>query len=395
MREMWEPPAFFETLGVRYTGPFDGHDIGGMEVALRNAAAHDGPIVVHVLTEKGRGYRPAEEHGESHLHDSGGFDLAVGSTTSPGQAPEYKQAFVGALLEAGEQRKDLVAITAAMPGSTGVLRFQERFPDRAFDVGIAEQHAVTMAAGMALGGLRPVVAVYATFLTRAFDQLMYDVGLHRLPVIFCLDRAGITGPDGPSHHGVIDLSMALRVPGMTVLCPSSYQELPVMFRSALEIEHGPVLIRWPKGAAPQVDPADVGTGLSARKLRTGDGTVAILALGRMTTAARSAASLLQDQDIDATVWDVRVAKPLDPAMLRDAAAHRLVVTVEDGVAVGGVGDAIALDLASRRDPAPRTVVLGTPDEYIPHGDPDELLADLGLDAVGIAARTVKAVRDLD
>jgi 1-deoxy-D-xylulose-5-phosphate synthase len=181
---------------------------------------------------------------------------------------------------------------------------------------------------------------------------------------------------------------------MTVLCPSSYQELPVMFRTALELESGPALLRWPKGAAPQVDPDDVGTGLSARKLRTGDGTVAILALGRMTTAARSAASLLIEQDIDATVWDIRVAKPLDPVMLRDAAVHRLVVTVEDGVAQGGVGDAIALDLASRRDPAPRTVVLGTPDEYIPHGDPDELLADLGLDAVGIAARTVKAVRDL-
>jgi 1-deoxy-D-xylulose-5-phosphate synthase len=167
-----------------------------------------------------------------------------------------------------------------------------------------------------------------------------------------------------------------------------------MLRTALEIEDGPVLLRWPKGAAPQVEPHDVGTGLSARRLRTGDGTVAILALGRMTAAARSAIALLSEQDVDATVWDVRVAKPLDPAMLRDAARHRLVVTVEDGVARGGVGDAIASELASR-DPAPRTVVLGTPDEYIPCGDPNELLAELGLDAAGIAARTVKAVRDLD
>ena len=280
-----------------------------------------------------------------------------------------------------------------MPGSTGVLRFQEQFGDRAIDVGIAEQHAVTMAAGMAMAGLRPVVAVYATFLTRAIDQVMYDVGMHRLPVVFCLDRAGITGPDGPSHHGVYDMALLLRVPGMTILCPSSYQEMGPMLRAALAHDAGPVAIRWPKGPAPQVAAEDVGSGFSARRIQQGDGTVAILALGRLVPAARHAAQTLAEQGIAATVWDMRAAKPLDPAMLRDAGRHQVVVTVEDGVRVGGVGQVVADVLAGRQE-RPRVVTVGTPDEYLPHGDPLELLADLGLDGAGIAAVAVKTVRDL-
>ena len=224
VREIFEPPAFFEMLGVRYTGPFDGHDIAGLESALRNASEFDGPIVVHVLTQKGRGYAPAENDPIKRLHDMG--DAKPGS---------YTAAFTEAIIKEAEHRPELVAITAAMPDSTGLLPFKERFPDRFFDVGIAEQHAVTASAGMAMGGLRPVVALYSTFLTRAIDQVNLDVGLHEQPVVFCLDRAGITGDDGASHHGVLDMVLMSKVPGMTIFAPSSYRELGTMLHDALEL----------------------------------------------------------------------------------------------------------------------------------------------------------------
>ena len=244
VRELWEPPAFFEQLGVRYTGPFDGHDIEGVERALRNAAEiEDGPIVVHVLTEKGKGHAPAENDPVKRLHDIGGV--------KPGS---YTAAFTEALIKEADERPEVVAITAAMPDSTGLLPFAERFPDRCIDVGIAEQHAVTSAAGMAMGGLRPVFAVYSTFLTRAFDQVNLDVSLHHQPVVFCLDRAGITGDDGPSHHGVLDMVLMSKVPGMTIFCPSSYEEVAVMLHDALDLTDGPSMLRWPKTAAPSVPP---------------------------------------------------------------------------------------------------------------------------------------------
>ncbi|HEV7885940.1 MAG TPA: 1-deoxy-D-xylulose-5-phosphate synthase N-terminal domain-containing protein, partial [Acidimicrobiales bacterium] len=373
IREVVEPTVFFEALGVRYTGPIDGHDIAGVEDALRNAAAFDGPIVVHVLTQKGRGYSPAETDDEKCLHDAPTFDPVTGP---PKWAPTgYTEAFAEAMLDVGERHPQVHAITAAMPGPTGLIPFAERFPDRFHDVGIAEQHAATAAAGMAMGGLRPVVAVYSTFFTRAFDQAMYDVGLHGLPVVFALDRAGITGDDGPSHHGVLDLSLALNIPGMTVFAPSSAQDLAVMLRTALELE-GPAVIRYPKGAARQVDPvSEVGSGLAARRVRTGASGVCLLAVGKMVGPALEAAA-----ELDATVWDVRVVKPLDPAMLADAAAHELVVTVEDGVKVGGAGSFIAASLAG-----PPVLSLGVPDAFIAQAKPGSILARLGLDGPGIAA----------
>ncbi|MEO6318277.1 MAG: 1-deoxy-D-xylulose-5-phosphate synthase N-terminal domain-containing protein, partial [Acidimicrobiales bacterium] len=365
MREMFEPPAFFENLGVRYTGPFDGHDIDKLEKALRHAAEYDGPIVVHVLTQKGRGHAPAENDDIKRLHDMG-----------PGLKPgSYTAAFSEAIIKEAETRPELVAITAAMPDSTGLLPFGERFPGRLIDVGIAEQHAVTSAAGMAMGGLRPVVALYATFLTRAIDQVVYDVGLHEQPVIFCLDRAGITGDDGASHHGVLDMALVTKVPGMTLFAPSSYQELGVMLHDALDLCTGPATIRWAKTAAPSVGDDEVGSGLSARKVRTGR-DLCILAVGKMLGAAREAADALAADGIEATVWDVRVV-PLDPEMLADAADHPVVITIEDGVSEGGVGSMIANALPGK------VQVLGTPVAFIPHGKPDAILAELGLDATGL------------
>ncbi len=276
-----------------------------------------------------------------------------------------------------------------MPGSTGLLPFAERFPDRVFDVGIAEQHAVTAAAGMAMRGLRPVVAIYSTFLSRAWDQLVYDVGLHGLPVVFCIDRAGITGDDGPSHHGLYDLALLTKVPGLTLFAPSSYEETSVMLEEALRITSGPVALRWPKTVARHVMPGAVGNGRNARRVRAGD-DVCILALGKLVEAAEEAAELLDARDVHATVWDIRTI-PADPRMLTDARRHPLVVTVEDGIADGGVGALLAASLASMdtATPAPRTIALGTPSAYIPHGKPAALLANLGLDGPGIAATVAK------
>jgi len=376
VREMWEPPAFFEQLGVRYTGPFDGHDVEGVERALRNAAELDGPVVVHVLTQKGKGHAPAEQDSVKHMHDIGGV--------KPGS---YTAAFTEALIKEADEHPELVAITAAMPDSTGLLPFDERFPGRCFDVGIAEQHAVTSAAGMAMGGLRPVFAVYSTFLTRAIDQTFYDVGLHRQPVVFCLDRAGITGDDGPSHHGILDMVLLRKVPGMTIFAPSSYQELGVMLHDALELCEGPAAIRWPKTAAPSVGPDQVGSGLNARLVRHGT-DVCLIGVGKMLAAATEAAETLEAEGVSVTVWDPRVVKPFDEALIDDALAHPVVLTIEDGLADGGVGSALADELRRRSGGAgPKVAVLGVPDRYLPHNKPDVILAQLGLDAPGIAAST--------
>jgi 1-deoxy-D-xylulose-5-phosphate synthase len=393
VREMWEPPAFFEQLGVRYIGPLDGHDIEGLESALANAASFDGPIVVHVFTKKGKGYAPAEMDEEKNLHDiSGVLDAATGEVVKS-SAPSYTAAFTTALLAAAETDPRIVAITAAMPGSTGLLPFQSRFPDRFLDVGIAEQHAVTAATGMAMLGLRPVVAIYSTFLTRAFDQVTYDAGLHGQPVLFCIDRAGITGDDGASHHGLLDMALLTKVPGLTMFAPSSAQELVVMFGDALAIEGGPVAIRWPRTAAPQAGPGQVGRGLAAREVRTGPGEVCLLAVGKMLAAAEEAAELLAAEGIEASVWDVRVVKPLDQRMLGAAARHRLVVTIEDGIVQGGIGSQIVDGMASLEESRaiPPVLNLGIPSAFLPHGKADRILADLGLDGPGVAAATQKAL----
>ncbi len=376
IREMWEPTAFFEALGVRYAGPFDGHDVAAVEMALNNAIAMGGgPQVIHVMTQKGRGYGPAENDPVKRLHDT--------SETKPGS---YTAAFTEALLAEGSARPELVAITAAMPDSTGLLAFSERFPGRMIDVGIAEQHAVTAAAGMARGGLRPVFAVYSTFLTRAIDQVNLDVGLHGEPVVFCLDRAGITGDDGPSHHGVLDMVLLTKVPGMTVFAPSSYQEVGQMLHDALEVTDGPSAIRWAKTEARHVGPDEIGSGLNARQLQAGT-ELCIISVGKMLDAAEAAAAQLESEGISVSLWDARVVKPLDINMLTAAAEHPYVITIEDGLRDGGVGSAIAdslSELTLGRTPV-RVRILGVPTQYIAHGKPAAILAELGLDAAGITA----------
>ena len=385
VREFLQPPSFFEALGVRYVGPVDGHDVEELEHSFRNAIelSADGPIVVHVLTQKGRGYSPAEDDDEKHLHDAPIFDPAVGPP--PAVVTGYTQSFAEAIIKEAEADPRIVAITAAMPGPTGLLPFQARFPDRFFDVGIAEQHAVTGAAGMAMGGLRPIVAIYSTFLNRAWDQVVYDVAMHRLPVIFCLDRAGVTGPDGASHHGMYDMALLSKVPGMRVLAPSSAEDLQAMLHDAIGLaDDGPVCLRWPRGAAVHASEHEVGVGLQARQARKGEGSLCILAVGKMLADAQKAAEALALTGVDATVWDVRSCAPLDPAMIADAAAHRAVLTVEDGIRDGGIGMTVA-DQVRTIAPAVPVTVLGLPAKFIPQGSADRILAQLGLDADGIAA----------
>jgi 1-deoxy-D-xylulose-5-phosphate synthase len=391
VREFLQPPSFFEALGVRYVGPIDGHDMEELERTFLNAIelSAEGPILVHVVTQKGRGYPPAEDDDEKHLHDAPVFDPAVGPP--PAIPSGYTQAFAEGIIKEAEADQRVVAITAAMAGPTGLIPFQNRFPERFFDVGIAEQHAVTGAAGMAMGGLRPVVAIYSTFLNRAWDQIVYDVALHRLPVVFCLDRAGITGDNGPSHHGVYDLALLAKVPGMRVLAPSSAQELQVMLHDALELaDEGPVAIRYPNGTAPQVGEHEVGVGLRANQLRRGDGSVCILAIGKLVTYANHAADALAKQGVDATVWDVRACAPLDSAMIADAAAHRAVVTCEDGIRDGGIGMTIADQIHAVAGDV-HVEVLGLPSRFISQGKPDHILAQLGLDADGIAAAARRSI----
>lgn len=379
IRDMWEPPAFFEALGLRYLGPYDGHDVKVIEEALRNAEQFDGPVVVHVLTQKGRGHAPAENDKIKLMHDTGSI--------KPGS---YTAAFSETLVKLGELHSNVVAITAAMPDSTGVLTFAERFPDRCFDVGIAEQHAVGAAAGMAMEGLIPVFAVYSTFLTRAIDQVNLDVGLHGEHVVFCLDRAGVTGDDGPSHHGVLDMVLCMKVPGMTVMAPSSYQELVVMLGDAIEICDGPVAIRWPKTQAVIAADDEIGAGLYARKARVGEGRVCFIGAGKMLHACLDAAEILMGEGIEVTVWDPRIVKPLDPEMIADAASHEVVVSVEDGYREGGVGTAISLALGDMGADV-KVEVLGVPIEYFQHANPDVILKRLGLDAAGIAESTRRAL----
>jgi 1-deoxy-D-xylulose-5-phosphate synthase len=389
-----EPHAFFETLGVRYVGPVDGHDTAALEEALRDCSDYNGAIVLHVLTHKGKGYSFAEHDDEKHLHDVPIFDPALGP--QPSQPKDWTAAFTEAMLELGATTPAMHAITAAMPGPTGLLPFQARFPDRFHDVGIAEQHAVTLAAGMAMGGLRPVVALYSTFLTRAIDQAIYDVGLHGLPVVFALDRSGITGADGPSHNGVLDMMLMSKVPDVTIYAPSSAQELKVMLASSMTA-HGPVAIRYPKGVAIQVEDSQVGSGMSARKVRAGGSSqgVCIIAVGHLVEAASRAADVLQSEHgIDATVWDPRVVVPADETMLHDAAQHKIVVTIEDGMRDGGVGSMMMdriqqLCLAEGR-PAVTPIVLGTPRAFLAQGKPAAILAELGLDTNGIVATVSKA-----
>jgi 1-deoxy-D-xylulose-5-phosphate synthase len=387
LKQLVSPISIFETLGLKYGGPIDGHDVRALEKAMRDAASFRGPVVIHVVTDKGHGYAPAVDDSIDKFHGVSSFDPSSGSFSS--KPPAWTDVFGEALLEAAEQDDRIVAITAAMASSTGLLPFAARFPERFFDVGIAEQHAVTFAAGLAMQGLRPVVCIYSTFLQRAFDQVTCDVALHKLPVTFVLDRAGITGDDGASHHGMLDLAYLRLIPGMTVTAPSSPDELRLMLATALS-HNGPFALRYPRGAAPHAGsvpmlPVPIP---GMRVVRTGD-DIALLAVGKMVAVASAAAETLGTEGISCTVVDARFIKPLDPAIAELAARHPAVLTLEDGTVVGGFGDAVLEALAEAGVSVP-TRRLGLPDSFIEHGAQPLLLHRLSLDVDGV----VGAVREV-
>jgi len=384
MKALLVPGMLFEELGFAYIGVVDGHDLHALRESIRQAIDTRRPVVVHVRTIKGKGYRPAEAKPDT-FHGTGPFNRESGERKAPAQGTTYTQAFGQALVRLAEKDPRVVAITAAMTQGTGLEAFERRFPDRFYDVGIAEEHAAVFAAGLAIGGMRPVVAVYSTFLQRAYDMLVQDIGLQRLPVVFAVDRAGLVGDDGPTHHGAFDLSYLRVIPGMTVMAPSSQEELQRMLATAFEID-GPVALRYPRGLAarfvpPQtLEPVAVGRAVVLQEGRE----VALVGIGTGVGIAREAAALLEAQGERPTVVDARFVKPLDEGLLLDlAGTHRRFVTVEENALAGGFGSAV-LEKVGDRVPVVR---FGLPDAFVSHGDRGRLLQDIGLtpQAVALAA----------
>ncbi len=375
----------FEQLGILCTPPIDGHNIPAMKDILRTALDADGPVLMHVVTKKGAGYKPAEKDPVS-FHGIGAFNPETGTCPKKAPcAPSYTDVFGKALVREARVDEHVVAITAAMRTGTGLVEFANEFPDRFIDVGIAEENAVGMAAGLALGGLKPVVAIYSTFLQRAFDQMIVDVSLADCNVVFAIDRGGLVGEDGPTHHGAYDIAYCRMIPGMRMIAPSDEAELVNALHTALRIG-GPVAVRYPRGCGRGVAVPTKGKVLpvgESSTLREGS-DVAILAFGGMVANALDAAELLAVDGIDARVVDMRWVKPLDEAAIASAAETRLVVTVENGIISGGAGEGV-LDVLSHMKATVPTLVLGIDDSFVPHGKVNQLLTDLGLDAEGIAA----------
>ena len=393
LKDIIQPQALFEDLGLKYLGPVDGHDEPAVEWALRRARSFGGPVLVHCITRKGFGYAPAENDDEDCLHSPGAFDPVTGPVAGDAastSATSWTKVFSEELVAIGAERPDVVGITAAMLYPTGLAAFQSAYPDRVFDVGIAEQHAVTSAAGLALGGMHPVVAVYATFLNRAFDQVLLDVALHRLPVTFALDRAGVTGNDGPSHNGMWDLSILQVVPGLRIAAPRDGARLRALLREAVGVTDGPTVVRYPKGSVGDDIPAADALGSMDVLRRDGDGDVLLVAVGPMAATSLEVAERLVAQGIGATVVDPRWVRPLEPALAAAARRHRLVAVVEDNGRVGGVGSAVAQML---RDAGIDTPVrdFGLPQRFLEHAKRGEILADAGLTAQDLAREIVEAV----
>jgi 1-deoxy-D-xylulose-5-phosphate synthase len=396
LKHMIFPSNFFEDFGFKYYGPLDGHDIPLLIQTLRQLRRIGGPVILHVLTKKGKGCSFAESN-PAKYHGFAPFERETGVKIGSGE-PEpisYTEAFSDALIEAAEADERVLAITAAMPEGTGLDRFANRFPERFFDVGIAEPHAVTFAAGLAADGLKPVVAIYSTFLQRAFDQIVHDVALQKLPVVFAIDRAGLVGQDGPTHHGVLDLGYLRMTPGMVVMAPSDENELRRMIATGIQYEAGPCAIRYPRGTVPALgerapmEPIPIG---ESRTLREGSG-LQIWAIGSMIQSALDAMKLLEAQGLDPLLVDARFAAPIDEKrLMRESPEATLLVTVEENSPVGGFGESVGGCLRERVDNPPPHLLLSLPADFSHQGSRGELLRDLGLDGVGIAERILVALQ---
>ncbi|MHA6527502.1 1-deoxy-D-xylulose-5-phosphate synthase [Corynebacterium pyruviciproducens] len=381
------PTEMFPELNMKYVGPVDGHNIQALEHAFKYAKGYTGPIIIHCVTQKGRGYAPAENKTSDLMHSTGAINPVTGVPLAKSQR-SWTDVFTEELLEAGARRDDIVAITAAMAGPTGLAKFGEKFPDRLFDVGIAEQHATTSAAGLALGGLHPVVALYSTFMNRAFDQLLMDVGLLHLPVTLVLDRSGITGSDGASHNGVWDMSIAGIVPGMRLAAPRDDVRLRKQFNEAIEYENGPTIVRFPKGAlVPVIDAVetlDGGIDVIYRSDRANRAqSILIVSIGALAGECVAAAKKLEEEGLAVDVIDPGWAIPVSPVISELATSYDMVVTVEDGVIHGGVGSMIDTVCDENGVDTPVRII-AVPQKFLCHASRSEVLTDLGMDAEGIA-----------
>ncbi|MEW2544469.1 1-deoxy-D-xylulose-5-phosphate synthase [Streptomyces sp. NPDC047002] len=393
-KDAFQPQGMFEDLGIKYLGPIDGHDVAAVEAALHTARRFSGPVLVHCLTEKGRGYPPALQDEADHFHTVGAMDPLTCEPLAPPSAPSWTSVFAEELAAIGAERPDVVALTAAMLEPVGLRPFAERFPDRVWDVGIAEQHAATSAAGLATGGLHPVVAVYATFLNRAFDQVLMDVALHRCGVTFVLDRAGVTGSDGPSHNGMWDMSVLQVVPGLRIAAPRDAEQLRAQLREAVAVDDAPTVVRFPKESVGEPVPAVGRVGGMDVLHRPAEGAgppdVLLVSAGALAPACLRAAELLQARGVACTVVDPRWVKPLDEQLVPLAERHRLVAVVEDNSRTGGVGWAVGQLLRDAGCDVPLRA-FGIPERFLPHAKRGELLADIGLTPVEIAGRISAAL----
>ena len=389
------PTSIFEELGFTYLGPVDGHDIHGLIEVLQAAKKIDGPVMVHVLTKKGKGYKPAEES-PNKFHGTGPFEIATGKKiTNPAAPISYTEVFGKTITELADSDKKVVGLTAAMPDGTGLNIFAQAHPDRFFDVGIAEQHAVTAAAGMAAAGMKPVTAIYSTFMQRAYDSILHDICMQKLHVTMCLDRAGLVGDDGYTHHGVFDYAYLRSIPNMTIMAPKDENELRHMLKTALSF-NGPISVRYPRGSGVGVDITEPMQELpigKAEVLREGK-ELCFWAIGSMVQSAVQAADKLKEQGIDAGVVNMRFAKPLDKDLLIEhAKRYGKIVTLEEGVLAGGVGSEV-LEILDDAGLLQQCAVLrlGIPDEFVTHGDKKLLFRDLGLDTDAIVQKAAEFVK---
>jgi 1-deoxy-D-xylulose-5-phosphate synthase len=393
IKDAVSPQPMFEDLGLKYVGPVDGHDEQAMESALRRAKGFNAPVIVHAVTRKGFGYRPAEDDEADCLHGPSAFDIETGKLLAA-PAVKWTHVFADELVKIADERPDVVGITAAMAEPTGIAALAKKYPNRVYDVGIAEQHAATSAAGLAMGGLHPVVAVYATFLNRAFDQVLLDVAMHALPVTFVLDRAGITGPDGPSHYGIWDMSVFGVVPGLRIAAPRDAATLREELREAVAVDDGPTIVRFPTGSVAADLPALRRAG-QVDVLREDDGKdVLVVAVGAFGKLGMEVAERLSEQGYGVTVADPRWVRPVPIDLAGLARQHRLVVTIEDGIRTGGVGDAVASMLRDAGVDVPLRD-FGVPPGFHAHGSRTEILTALGLTAQGVARAVTEAMSGLD
>ena len=393
VKQLFIPGMLFENMGLTYLGPVDGHNMRQMMKLFNEAKRVEGPVVVHVLTKKGRGYEPASAHPD-RFHGTGPFDIKTGRVLQKKTVPGYTDVFSKALVSLGEKNKKLTAITAAMPDGTGLKRFRNVYPDRFFDVGIAEEHAVTFAAGLAAGGMRPIVAIYSSFLQRAYDQILHDVCLQNLPVVFAIDRAGLVGSDGETHQGIFDLSYLSSIPNMHIMAPKNKWELSDMMKYALVMD-APVAVRYPRGEAYSgLKEFRAPVELGKAELLYAEGEVCLLAVGSMVVTALAVRELLKEYGIDCSIVNARFVKPIDEKAVEWAARnHRMVVTMEENVSSGGFGEKVR-EYFDTLETESVLMNVALPDDYVEHGNVDLLKHETGIDAESITSRIRKEMVDL-